>query len=283
MVWARKGGKTLARKVLVVAVALAVSVLVVPLGAARAARPAAPAAAAAAAAAATVLCASNAHLIVRNRFGARFQVRDAYWRGQRPQCLRNSRGLANFTITQRPGYDPAGHVVAFPNIMRGCIWNICSPHARIPVKVSAIGHPVTTWHTRQGVFGTYNAAYDIWFGKTKMTRGQATGAELMIWLNLHGGCCALQPGAPKVWIGGRPYRLSHWRTFHNGLHWNYIQYRMIHHTWHVDHLHLWPFIRRAIHLGLIRRWWWMENIQAGFELWSGGQGLKTTRFAVRMR
>src|SRR5262249_54158942 len=70
MVWARKGGKTLARKVLVVAVALAVSVLVVPLGAARAARPAAPAAAAAAAAAATVLCASNAHPILRNPFPA---------------------------------------------------------------------------------------------------------------------------------------------------------------------------------------------------------------------
>lgn len=275
-----EGGKTLLKKALLVVFAFAVCVQVVqPGGAGLPAAEAGPAVAAAT----TTLCASNEHLIVHNRFGARFQIRDAYWRGQRPQCLRNNRDLANFTITQRPGFDPAGHVVAFPNIMRGCIWNICSPHAGIPIKVSSIHRPVTTWHTRQGVFGTYNAAYDIWFGKTKMTRGQATGAELMIWLNLHGGCCALQPGAPKVWIGGRPFRLSHWRTFHNGLSWNYIQFRMIHHTWHVDHLHLWPFIRRAIHMGLIHRRWWMENIEAGFELWSGGQGLKTTQFGVRMR
>jgi cellulose 1,4-beta-cellobiosidase len=273
------GGKTLVKKVLVLACLLAAGVPAVPLGASGAAG----AAVAGPAAAAVTWCGSNEHLVVHNRFGARFQVRDAYWRGQRPQCLRNHRDLANFTITQRAGFDPAGRVVAFPNIMRGCIWGICSPHAGIPLKVSSIHRPVTSWHTRQGVFGTYNAAYDIWFGKTKMTRGQATGAELMIWLNLHGGCCALQPGAPRVWIGHRPYRLSHWRTFHNGVSWNYIQFRMIHHTWHVDHLHLWPFIRRAIHLHLIRRWWWMENIEAGFELWSGGQGLKTTSFAVRMR
>ena len=260
----------------VFALVMWVAVVQVPAGGPRAG-------AAVAAVAATRLCASNEHLIVHNRFGTRFQIRNAFWRGQRAQCLRNSRGLANFTITQRAGYDPAGHVVAFPNIMRGCIWNICSPNARIPVRVSSIHHPVTTWHTRQGVPGTYNAAYDIWFGKTRMTRGQANGAELMIWLNLHGGCCALQPGAPRVWIAGRPFRLSHWRTFHNGVSWNYIQFRMIHHTWHVDHLALKPFIRRAIHLGLIRRWWWMENIEAGFELWSGGQGLKTTQFGVRMR
>jgi glycosyl hydrolase family 12 len=234
-------------------------------------------------AAGSTLCKSNQHLIVHSRYGTRYQIRNAYWRGQRRQCIHNSADRPNFTVTQRPGFDPAGRVVAFPDIFRGCIWNICSPKAGIPIRVSAIGHPVATWHTRENALGTWNAAFDIWFGKTRMITGQANGAELMIWLNHHGGCCALQRGAPKVWIDGRPFRLSHWRTTHNGVSWNYIQFRMIHRTWRVDHLRLRPFIRRCLRLGLIRRSWWMENVEAGFELWNGGQGLATTRFGVSMR
>ena len=123
------------------------------------------AAQAAASATGITLCQKNQHLIVHSRFGARYQIRNAYWRGQRRQCIHNSGGRDNFRITQRPGFDPAGRVVAFPNIFRGCAWNICSPNAGIPIKVSAIGPLVTTWHTMENAPGTWNAAYDIWFGK----------------------------------------------------------------------------------------------------------------------
>jgi cellulose 1,4-beta-cellobiosidase len=266
------GGKKLVKKALMLAFALAACLQTIPVSAARAAT----------SAAGSTLCLKSQHLIVHNRFGTRFQIRNSYWRGQRRQCIHNSGDRDNFTITQRPGFDPAGRVVAFPHIFRGCAWKICSPNAGIPIKVSAIGHLVTTWHTRENAPGTWNAAYDIWFGKRRMTTGQPTGAELMIWLNHHGRCCALQHGAPKVWIDGRPFRLSHWIARHNGLSWHYIQFRMIHKTWHVDHLRLRPFIRRCVRLGLIRPWWWMENVEAGFELWSGGQGLATTRFGVSM-
>jgi cellulose 1,4-beta-cellobiosidase len=245
-----------------------------------------PVAQAAASAASTTLCGPNQHMIVHSRYsGTPYQIRNAYWRGQRPQCIRNTGGLTSFVVTQGPGHDPGGRVVAYPDILRGCIWNICSPHAGIPLRVSAIGYPVTTWHTSENASGTWNAAYDIWFGKTRMTRGHADGAELMIWLNEHGGCCAVQPGAPKVWIDGHPFRLSHWRTHDptSGVSWNYIQFRLIRRTWRVDSLRLRPFIRRCERMGLIRRSWWMENVEAGFELWSGGQGLATTNFWVSMR
>jgi len=261
----------LVKKALMLAFALAACLQMAPVSAAQAA----------ASAAGSTLCLKNQHLIVHSRFGARYQIRNAYWRGQRRQCIHNSGDRDNFRVTQRPGFDPAGRVVAFPNIFRGCAWNVCSPKAGIPIKVSAISPLVTTWHTRENAPGTWNAAYDIWFGKKRMTTGQATGAELMIWLNHHGRCCALQHGAPKVWIAGRPFRLSHWiARRQNGVSWHYIQFRMIHKTWHVDHLRLRPFIRRCVRLGLIRPWWWMENVEAGFELWSGGQGLATTRFGV---
>jgi Glycosyl hydrolase family 12 len=231
----------------------------------------------------TIICKSNGFLIAHTRYaGTLYAVRNSFWLGQRPQCISNRGHLSNFQVVQRPGYDPAGRVVAYPDIFRGCIWNICSPNAGLPRRVSALGRPAATWHTTEHAAGTWNAAFDIWFGKKRMITGQANGAELMIWLNEHGGCCALQPGAPKVWVGGHLWWLSHWTTHHDGVSWNYIQFRRVHRTWHVNNLKLHPFIRRVERLGLVQSRWWMENIEAGFELWSGGQGLATTQYIVRM-
>jgi len=227
------------------------------------------------------VCTSNGYVLVHPRNQqTEYAVRNAFWLGQRPQCLVNRGKLTNFAVAQRPGFDPAGHVVAYPDILRGCIWTICSPRAYLPRQVSATGRPIATWHTSEHAPGTWNAAFDIWFGKKRMTTGQANGAELMIWLNEHGGCCALQRGAPKVWIDGQQWWLSHWRTRHNGVSWNYIQFRRVHRTSNVTRLKLSPFMKLVRHLGLVQSSWWLENIEAGFELWTGGQGLTTTQYAV---
>jgi hypothetical protein len=226
------------------------------------------------------ICRVNQHVVTHNSEGNRFDVRDAYWLGQRPQCLSIREHYTNFKVVQRAGYDPSGKVVAYPDILRGCIWHICSPKAQLPRRVSAIGHPKATWHTREHAPGTWNASFDIWFGKKEMKTGQANGAELMIWLNEHGGCCALQPGAPIVWIDGHRWWFSHWTAFHNGTSWNYVQFRRVWPTWHVNHLRIRPFMRRMERTGLLKPSWWMENIEAGFEIWNGGQGLQTTRYDV---
>jgi len=232
----------------------------------------------------SVLCGLNERMNVRGQFSTQYQIRNTYYRGQRPMCIQNVGGLANFSVTQQPGYAPTGRVAAFPDIFRGCIWNRCSPNPGIPIKVSAVGHLVSTWHTTESAHGSWNAAYEMWFGKRRMTTGQADGAELMIWLNEHGTCCALQRGAPKVWIDGRRFWLSHWRACSHKWHvcFNYIQFRLVHRTWRADRLRLKPFISRCVRIGLIRPGWWMENVGAGFEIWSGGRGLATTRFGVSM-
>jgi len=230
----------------------------------------------------TIICKPNGSLIAHTRHGGTgYVVRNNYWRGQRPQCISNRRNRSNFRVVQRAGFDPAGRVVAFPDIFRGCIWNICSPQADLPRRVSALGRARATWHTSERATGTWNAAFDIWFGKRRMVTGQADGAELMIWLNEHGGCCALQRGAPIVRIDGQLWWLSHWRTHHDGKSWNYIQFRRVNRTWHVNNLKLYPFVRRIRRLGLVRPGWWMENIEAGFEIWNGGRGLATTKYVVR--
>jgi Glycosyl hydrolase family 12 len=229
----------------------------------------------------TVTCLSNGHVIARNHRQGRYQVRNAFWLGQRPQCLVNRDGRTNFRVVQRAGYSRQGHVVAYPDILRGCIWHVCSPHALLPRPARSIGSPVATWHTAERAPGTWNASFDIWFGKKRMVTGQANGAELMIWLNEHGGCCALQHGAKTVVIDGRKWKFSHWRTSNLGATWNYVQFRREKRTWKVDDLRLKPFIRFIERAGLVHRNWWLENIEAGFEIWTGGQGLATTRYQVQ--
>jgi Glycosyl hydrolase family 12 len=229
----------------------------------------------------TVTCLGNGHLLAYTHNHGQYQVRNSFWLGQRPQCLANTTGRTNFKVIQRAGFNAQGHVVAFPDILRGCIWSICSPKAQLPRQVSTVGSPVSTWHTTEHAPGTWNAAYDIWYSKKRMITGQADGAELMIWINTHGGCCALQPGAPTVVIDGQKWLFSHWRTGHLGATWNYIQFRRVSKTWKVNHFRLKPFMRRIERMGLIKPTWWLDNIEAGFEIWNGGQGLGTTRFSVQ--
>ena len=141
--------------------------------------------------------------------------------------------------------------------------------------------------------GTYNTGYDLWFGKQSMTRGHADGAELMVWLNHRGGCCILRPHAPIVRINGVRYYFQFWRPTdpnYPGIAWNYIQFRRVVQTTHVTNLNLNPFIEYAeqAHRSqgqptpLISRHWWLENLDGGFEIWSGGLGLRTTSFSAHI-
>jgi Glycosyl hydrolase family 12 len=168
-------------------------------------------------------------------------------------------------------------VKAFPDIYRGCSWGVCSASSNLPRRVSALNAPIATWYTSENAAGTWNAAFDIWFTKSEETTGQANGAELMIWLNTH-NYGRPRAGTPTVWVGHHKYWMVHWVPCHNGACWNYIQFRRVHPTWGVKRLRIGPFISRAERHGLIRSWWWMENIEAGFEIWSGGTGLATKWF-----
>jgi Glycosyl hydrolase family 12 len=229
----------------------------------------------------TQICTPNGHLIAHTHSGAAYAIRNNYWLGTHQQCILVRGDYPNFRVVQNAGHDARHHfVVAYPDIFKGCIWNICSPKGHLPRRVSRLGHIKSSWQTVENASGTWNASYDIWFGRKRMVTGQATGAELMIWLNEHGRCCALQPGAPKVKIEGHKWWLSHWRTSHNGFSWNYIQFRRVHPTWQVKQLKLQPFFRKVERMGLVKTHWWLENVETGYEIWSGGRGLQTTRFRV---
>lgn len=226
-----------------------------------------------------VLCGQHDHLVVNQNY----MIRNPYWLGSGHTCI--TRWGTGFTVTKTPrrtrGYEK---VTTFPDIYRGCIWNMCTPRTNIPVPVRRIHHLHTYWHTVERSGGTWNASYEMWFGKHRQTQGHADGAELMVWLNHHGGCCVLRRNAPIVRIDGYRFYVQWWRpsdaTY--GVSWNYIQFRLVHPRWRVDHFDLEPFIRYSERHRWIRPTWWLENVGAGFEIWDGGVGLRTNGFYAKL-
>lgn len=48
-------------------------------------------------------------------------------------------------------------------------------------------------------------------------------------------------------------------------------------------LALLPIMDHVERMGLIRRSWWMLNVESGFEIWHGGTGLATRSFSADIR
>ena len=229
--------------------------------------------------AATLLCGSYEHIVTAGARGTRYVVRNDNYGGRR-ECLRNSSGGPNFAVVasgaRRAGQEP----VAFPNIFRGCSWGVCSPDAGLPLQVGRLGALVTSWSTRQTRRGVWDAAYDIWFARHRCVSGQDGGAEMMIWLNSHG----LRTGRGRVvTVDHRRWHLLRWRTGLGGKHWNYLQFSLVGGGFAVRRLSIGPFIALARRHRLIRPGWWLTSVEAGFEIWRGGTGLRTTGFSVRLR
>ncbi|HET6876588.1 MAG TPA: hypothetical protein VFH38_03580, partial [Jatrophihabitans sp.] len=230
---------------------------------------------------AKTLCRPNEHKPVHLSGGKWYQLRNPYWKGTGRACI-HSLGGTRFKVLRTPR--PGGNVTTYPDILRGCIWNICTPNSNIPIRVSRIRHATTSWRIRTShAPGTWNAAYDIWFGKHRMIQGHADGAELMIFLTTH-NCCGLN-GPQRVNIGHHAFLLQHWRPYDPDFHvsWNYIQFRFLQPRTSVHGLNLKRIIEVCVRKGLIRPSWWMENVEAGFEIWSGGRGLTTAAYRVNVR
>jgi hypothetical protein len=223
------------------------------------------------------VCKQLGHVTVRSQHGVVSIVRNDNF-GGKPECLAVGFRGPHFLVSLQAVRYRHREPVAFPDVFMGCAWGVCTAGSDMPVRVSALRRPATSWHTSLQARGTWNAAYDIWFGKHDMMTNQANGAELMIWLSIRG---LAGVRAPILRIDNARWYLLHWIASQNGTSWNYIQFRRVHPVSGVSDLQLAPFIRAAERLGWIRPSWWLLNIEAGFEIWNGGRGLTTRSFWAR--
>ena len=214
--------------------------------------------------------------------GGIYTVQNNEWGSGASECITTD-GNADFTVANS-SIDNAtnGAPGGYPSIYQGCHWGNCTSGGltATPVEVSNLtsGKVTTSWSTTQpGGSSDYDVAYDIWFNQTPTTTGQPNGTELMVWLNHNG---PVQPYgsevATNVSIGGRSYNV--WEGSQGSF--DTVSYTMTTGTTSVSGLDLAPLAQDAVSRGYTKSSWYLIDIEAGFELWQGGAGLKTNSFSV---
>ena len=195
------------------------------------------------------------------------------------ECLSGSAHAPAFRVARSRATSTGPDSDAFPDIYTGCSWGRCAPGAELPGRVSDLGNPATTWDTTENAGGLWAATYDMWFDQKPIRTGQAN-AEMMIWLNVRGLYNPAGMGWPVVRIDGALWYVLTWITGNGHQQWRYVQFRKYTPRWNVTGLSLKPFYQYMENQGWITPSWYALNVEAGFEIWSGGTGLTTTAFSA---
>jgi hypothetical protein len=187
---------------------------------------------------------------------------------------------SNFTVTTATASTTGGEPTAYPSLFYGCHWGTCSTGTGLPLAVSSVETPGTVVTTDATSFSssgsTMDDAYDVWFNPSQTTTNNSSGTEMMIWLNSAGNPT---PAGSEVFenvsIGGNVYNVwdnSGTVTF---------QFATTRDT--VTNLDLGPLTSYAVAEGYLPAADYLIDVEAGFELWSGGSGVAVNNFAVGVK
>jgi hypothetical protein len=215
------------------------------------------------------------------RDGRNYIVQNNVWGGSGNQTV--TYDGTTFDVTQQTGSNPTnGAPVSYPSVFIGSNNGRSTSGSNLPKLVSSLTGVPTTWSNNAGTpSGTYDAAYDVWFSTSASgDPGSPSGGFLMVWyykpkdaqpigsVKFPGVTIPGASGTWDVWIGdnGAVPCISYVRT-------QSIQ------SMGYD---LNAFIHDAVtnRPGTIQTGWYLTNVYAGFEIWTGGQGLSTTSFSV---
>jgi hypothetical protein len=213
-----------------------------------------------------------------------YHLQSDEWDSGAPFTVCND-GNADFEVSSTSiGNSTSGPPGAYPSLYRGCHWGDCTASSGLPVRVSAMtggGVVSTSYATTTTGSGSYDDAYDIWFNQASSTgNNSANGLEMMIWLNHNG---AVQPAGSKVAsgvpIGGRMYDVWHAGNSPGGT----VSYVLDNPVASVSNLDLGPLAADAAARGYMSSAWFLIDVEAGFEIWQGGQGLAADSFSLSAR
>jgi hypothetical protein len=216
--------------------------------------------------------------------GGTYTIQDDEWDSKAAQCV-STQGAAAFTVTKSELANPSsGDPGSYPSIYAGCNWGACT-HGGLAAQPQQLGNlspgdVTTTLATTDPAGGAYDVSYDIWMNRTPTTSKAPDGAEVMVWLNHHGG---VQPAgdevASGVKIGGYTYDVWYSQDAGNG---PCVTYDMT--TAHTDvtNLDLLPLIADGGNRGYLDPSWYLIAVEAGFEIWQGGEGLAVQHFSVAL-
>jgi len=222
------------------------------------------------------------------------------WNSSLSQCAAlNGVGftLSTASFVQTSLGSPAKYTPAtYPDIFYGCHWGNCTSASTttLPIQESQLAAAITSVDTVETPTGyapeptqNYDVAYDIWFNQTPTVlssqNGQPNGTEVMIWFNHNG---TPQPAGSKiasnvsiagsawdVWVGTDPT-------------WNIVSYVQDTPASSLKNLDLTQFFNDAQTRNtsggaqVLQASWYLIDLEMGFEVWDGGQGLEISNYSV---
>jgi len=205
-----------------------------------------------------------------------YEIQANEWNSSSQQCITYTSGTAWTVSTANFNLATNGAPATYPSIFKGCHWGLCTANSGLPIQMSNLGSAVSSWSTTQPSSGAYDVAYDIWFNSTPTTSGQPDGTEVMIWLNSRGG---VQPfGSQTGTSSAAGLNWNVWTGQQSS--WKIISYVLNPGATSVSNLDLKSLFQDAVSRGSINPSNYLIDVEAGFEIWQGGQGLGTNSFSV---
>ncbi|CAM5480548.1 ricin-type beta-trefoil lectin domain protein [Streptomyces viridifaciens] len=186
-------------------------------------------------------------------------------------------GDTGFTVSQIRDFVPKNPLApgAYPNVST-------APGASgLPVPVSALGDATADWDANGRVSGSFNLSFDLWYGSSPDNCLPGESAELMVWLD---ATDSVRPAGDKV-TDAQPFGDAAYNVFQapiTGPH-SVISYVRTTPTHTTRGLNLRLFTADAMARGYVPRGSYLCRVQAGFEVWSGGTGLRSESFAFHNR
>jgi hypothetical protein len=198
------------------------------------------------------------------------------WNSTSQQCASIDDSTGAFTLTSANMSVPTnGAPATYPSIFKGCHWGECTVNSGMPIRVSDLAGATTSWSTTQVASGAYDVAYDLWFHSSPTTTGQPDGTEVMIWMNSRGGVQPFGSRVASANIAGKQWDV--WIGQQTG--WKIISYVLVPGATSFTNLDTKALIDDAVSRGSINPAHYLIDVEAGFEIWQGGQGLASNSFS----
>jgi len=202
-----------------------------------------------------------------------YRVNNNVWGASTAQCITAYPDSTYFSVTLSE-HDQSG-VASYPFILKGCHWGSCTTNSGMPIRISEVTTAPFTWSIDpNGAGGVWNAAYESWFSLAGGTAPDA--AELMIWINYYGGAGPAGSYQGTVSIGGHSWDV-YFVDWTGSAGWYYIAYKITTPANNVS-LDLRDFIDDSLARGFLDPSWYLDNMEAGFEIWRDGESLTSNSF-----
>lgn len=202
-----------------------------------------------------------------------FQMNE--FNSSRPECATAS-GTGFKITTANFNTKTHGAPATYTSVYRGCHWGACTTSNPFPIQEANIASAATSVSIVQPSGYNNDAAYDIWFNRTPATSGQPDGTEIMIWINHQGSIQPFGAAVGDVTLDGASWQV--WTGNQDA--WKIVSYVANAPVTSVNNLDLLPFFSDAIARGSLSPKDWLIDVEYGFEIWTGGNGLAVNSFSV---